>query len=179
MKTRGLWVVILLLMAACTQPEGPEYIYVEREAVEQAVMPEPEAVIENAPEPVAEPEVAEPLPESEPEPEPLPEWWIEGGKLWRSADGVTARVVSEGRDYWFTDGGGAYRVWATHIQYGPGEEAYFLWLGEYRVTATGYEIITPVDSAETGGEAWSVKDGVISAGGMRFTVSAAGFGEAL
>jgi hypothetical protein len=168
----GIWLAVVLLLAGCKQPT--ETVEVVREIVVE--VPAPEREPERAAEKTAEP-AAEPVLEPEIEPEPLPGWWIEGGKLWRSADGVTAREAGDGGDWRFTDDGGAYRVWMTHIQYGPGDEAFFLWLGEYSVTTTGFVIIALIDSAETGGEAWSAEGGVITAGYLRFAVSAAGFEE--
>jgi hypothetical protein len=161
MKHGVLWFVLAVLIAGC---EGPgtvtEYVYLTAEA--EATTRAEEPAIQ-----------AEPL--SAPEPDPLPPWWIEGGKLWRSGDGVSRYQAGEYGDYWFSEGERAYRVWMTHIQSGPVEHSYHLWLAEYAVTDSGYEKIVSVDHAEVSGEAWSVVDGVVIAGYERFAVSGAGF----
>jgi hypothetical protein len=181
-----LRIALALLICACEQPAGTAEYAVIRET-EPAVEREPEAAPEPVvtPEPVVEPETApEPAaapiaePEPEPEAEPLPPWRIADGKLWRSDDGVSEYQAGAYGDWWFTEGGGAYRVWVTHIQTGPGEELFFLWLAEYRITGAGYEKITSVDDKEIGGTEFSVTGGVLCAGSYRFALSAAGFEEA-
>jgi hypothetical protein len=157
MKHGGLWIFLAIFFAACTQPVT-------------VIMPEPEK------EPIA---AEEPEPELvvEPEPAPLPPWRIADRKLWRSDDGMSEYQAGAYGDWWFAEEGGVYRVWTTHIQMGPAEELFFLWLAEYRITGTGTEIIEPVDDREIGGTEFSVTDGVLSAGSYRFALSAAGFGE--
>jgi hypothetical protein len=163
MKHGGLRIALALLICACEQPAGTtEYVIIRETA--------PEAVI--TPEPAAEPAAA-PITE----PEPLPPWRIADGKLWRSDDGVSEYQAGAYGDWWFTEGGGAYRVWVTHIQMSPTEELFFLWLAEYRITGAGYEKITSIDDKEIGGTEFSVTGGVLSAGSYRFALSAAGFGE--
>jgi hypothetical protein len=165
MKHGGLWLALALLLAGCAQPAEPSA------AVREIIREAPG----NAGGAVTEP--VNTAPQSAPVAEPLPEWWIAGGRLWRSDDGVTERAASEYGDYWFSESGGAYRVWAGWIVHSPGVESFHLWLAEYRITGSGYEKTRSIDHAEISCEAFSVSGGVITAGNQRFAVSAAGFGE--